>query len=373
MTIDVALGDVCEFLDHKRKPVTEGLRASGPYPYYGANGQQGWIDDFLFDEPLVLLAEDGGHFGSTTKPIAYKIQGKTWVNNHAHVLRPLPECDIDYLAHVLSFFDVSKFINGSTRPKLTKGNAENIRIPLPSLSKQRRLAQLLGKADHLRLMRRYALQMCDEIMPSAFLTMFGDPSTNPKRWDQETIDDVLQSSQYGTSQKSTQDSKGYPILGMTNITEDGRIILSPLSFVDLPAETFKLLKLQSGDIIFNRTNSTELVGKTACWRLNMDAVIASYLVRLQLKPHILPEFFVALLNTKYFKVLFQERCKKAVGQSNISPTLLREFRIYVPPMKLQQEFADLFARHEELRATHIEALRQADHLFQSLLQKAFAR
>ena len=86
MNNKVLLGDVCEFLDHKRKPVTEGLRISGPYPYYGANGQQGWIDDFLFDEPLVLLAEDGGHFGSETKPIAYKIQGKTWVNNHAHVL-----------------------------------------------------------------------------------------------------------------------------------------------------------------------------------------------------------------------------------------------------------------------------------------------
>jgi hypothetical protein len=88
MTNYALLGDVCDFLDHRRKPVAEGLRSSGPFPYYGANGQQGWIDDFLFDEPLVLLAEDGGHFGSKTKPIAYKIAGKTWVNNHTFLAMP---------------------------------------------------------------------------------------------------------------------------------------------------------------------------------------------------------------------------------------------------------------------------------------------
>ncbi len=208
---------------------------------------------------------------------------------------------------------------------------ETLVIPCPPVDKQRRLISLLEAADKLRPIHRYALQMCDELIPAAFLEMFGDPDTNPKKWDQEIIDDVLESSQYGTSQKSTLDSKGYPILGMANITEDGRITLSPLAFVDLPIDAFESLKLHSGDIIFNRTNSAELVGKTACWRLNMDAVIASYLVRLRLKPHIVPEFFSALLNTKYFKVLFQERCKKAMGQSNISPTLLREFRIYVPP------------------------------------------
>ena len=157
----VELGDICEFLDHKRKPVSEELRKSGPYPYYGANGQQGWIDDYIFDEPLVLLAEDGGHFGSKTKTIAYKISGKTWVNNHAHVLRPRHNCDVDYITHVLSFYDVSKIISGTTRPKLTKGNSELIRIPLPSLPEQRRIAGQLEQADRLRRTRRYALELSD--------------------------------------------------------------------------------------------------------------------------------------------------------------------------------------------------------------------
>ena len=103
----VQLKDVCVFLDNLRVPVKESERKPGPYPYYGANGQQGWIDDYIFDKPLILLAEDGGHFGSKTRPIAYKVSGKCWVNNHAHVLWPKSNCDIDYLHRVLSYYDVT--------------------------------------------------------------------------------------------------------------------------------------------------------------------------------------------------------------------------------------------------------------------------
>ena len=83
----VKLKDICDILDSRRIPISEEKRIKGKYPYYGANGIQGYINDYIFDEELVLLAEDGGNFGSKIKPIAYKINGKTWVNNHAHVLK----------------------------------------------------------------------------------------------------------------------------------------------------------------------------------------------------------------------------------------------------------------------------------------------
>ena len=82
------LGDVAEFLDSRRRPITASERIPGPYPYYGANGQQDSVADYIFDEPLILLAEDGGSFDQPDRGIAYVIKGKTWVNNHAHVLRP---------------------------------------------------------------------------------------------------------------------------------------------------------------------------------------------------------------------------------------------------------------------------------------------
>ena len=81
------LEDVCEILDSKRVPITAKDRVAGPYPYYGANGVQDYVADYIFDDELVLLAEDGGHFGSSDKPIAYRVMGMCWVNNHAHVLK----------------------------------------------------------------------------------------------------------------------------------------------------------------------------------------------------------------------------------------------------------------------------------------------
>jgi len=249
---------------------------------------------------------------------------------------------------------------------------EELQLPIPPILEQQRGIEELRVADRLGRMRRYSLKLCDELLPGAFLEMFGDPHTNPNGWDQCTIEDVLEWSQYGTSKKSNAIGRGYPIIGMGNITDDGQITLLPLANVDLPGDEFEQLKLQPGDIIFNRTNSTELVGKTACWRLQMDAVVASYLVRLRLKPSVDPEFFASLLNTRHYKTLFQKRCKKAVNQSNISPTLLREFPIYVPPLEPQQKFASLARRQAQFRRTHVEALRQADHLFQTLLHQAFS-
>ncbi|MBE3117979.1 MAG: restriction endonuclease subunit S [Candidatus Atribacteria bacterium] len=157
------LVEVCEFLDSQRVPVNEsdrtkriaGKPVSALYPYYGANGQVGWIDDYLFDEPLVLLAEDGGFFGSLERPIAYLISGKTWVNNHAHVLRPRSGIDIEFLWLMLAIRpDVGKLVTGNTRPKLNQDVAAHIPIVILPLVEQKRIAAVLRKqmasAERLR-------------------------------------------------------------------------------------------------------------------------------------------------------------------------------------------------------------------------------
>jgi type I restriction enzyme, S subunit len=261
---------------------------------------------------------------------------------------------------------------GGAQPNISQDVIRELSLPLLDLSEQGRVAGRLEQADRLRRTRRYALELTETLLPAAFLEFFGDPQRNPRNWDRGIIDDVLIFSQYGTSQKSNPARHGYPVLGMGNITDNGSLGLSALAYVELPKDDFEKLALKRGDIIFNRTNSSELVGKTACWNLDMDAVLASYLVRLRLKPEVLPEFFSAMLNTRYFKNLFRDRCKKAVGQSNISPTLLREFPVYIPPLPLQQKFVALVHRVERLRAVQCEALRQAEHLFASLLDRAFS-
>ena len=174
------LGEVVEFLDSMRRPVTESNRRAGPYPYYGANGQQGTIDEFIFDEPLVLLAEDGGHFKTPDRGIAYRISGKTWVNNHAHVLRPNGNMDLRFLCRILENYDVTPWVTGTTRGKLTQAGAAQIVIPVPPLLEQRKITEILDKADALRTKRHAALAKIDSLTQSIFLDLFGDPATNPK-------------------------------------------------------------------------------------------------------------------------------------------------------------------------------------------------
>jgi type I restriction enzyme S subunit len=153
----VQVGQVCEFLDARRVPVSQqergrrvaGKRPSDLYPYYGANGQAGWIDDYLFEGPSILLAEDGGNFGSSLKPIVYGVGGRYWVNNHAHILRPmLDRIDFDYCLWALSYRpDVGSIVGGSTRGKLTQELAASIEMPLPELQEQRRVAARLTQVS----------------------------------------------------------------------------------------------------------------------------------------------------------------------------------------------------------------------------------
>lgn len=135
----VKLGEVCEILDSKRKPITKSERVKGKYPYYGATGELDRVDGYLFDEPLVLLGEDGARWGAG-ETSAYTISGKTWVNNHAHVLRPKRDLILDgYLVALLNSLDLSGFISGITVPKLNQKNMKNIEIPLPPMDVQKQI------------------------------------------------------------------------------------------------------------------------------------------------------------------------------------------------------------------------------------------
>jgi type I restriction enzyme S subunit len=140
------LGTVAVCLDHLREPVNAtdrarrnlGKQGSDLFPYYGATQQQGWIDDYLFDEVLVLLGEDGVPFFDELRPKAYLIAGKAWVNNHAHVFRGV-HVSGQYLVHYLNTFDYSGRVAGATRPKLNQSRALDIPIALPPLAEQLRI------------------------------------------------------------------------------------------------------------------------------------------------------------------------------------------------------------------------------------------
>ena len=160
--------ECCDILDSQRVPVTASDRTSGIYPYYGANGVQDYVSDYIFDDELILVAEDGGHFGEKGKPIAYRVSGKCWVNNHAHVLKPKVGFDIDYICYSLMFYDTSRLINGSTRQKLNQAQLKKMKIPVLPLEEQViRKSAIKNIFDCIELKKRQ-LQSFDSLVKSRF-------------------------------------------------------------------------------------------------------------------------------------------------------------------------------------------------------------
>jgi len=371
------LGEVVEFLDSQRKPVKESERRAGSYPYYGANGQQGTIDGYLFDESLVLLAEDGGFFDQPDRGIAYRISGKTWVNNHAHVLRPKPILDLGYLCRVLENYDVTPYVTGTTRGKLTKSGASEIPLPLPPIAQQKRIAAILDRAEELRSLRRQALGALDAIAQSIFLEMFGDPVTNPKSWVRVHFSDLLSAIESGRSpnclDRPVEDEEwGVLKLGAVTWCE-----YNPLENKALPSNEKPNLSLEvkPGDLLFTRKNTFELVAACALVRSTPPRLLLPDLIfRFRSKPNApigLCFLHQLLINPAKRREIQKLASGSASSMPNISKTKLETVLIELPPLPLQQEFARRVEAIEQLKTTHRESLAQLDALFASLQHRAF--
>jgi len=148
---ETKLGDVSDCLDNRRQPLNgaERNQMKGDIPYYGANGIVDYVNDYIFDEELVLLAEDGGNFNDfSSKPIAQKISGKAWVNNHAHILRAKSIITTDFLFYSLVHKDIRRYIVGGSRVKLNKSDLLSIKTILPPLEEQTKIAAFLTEVDN---------------------------------------------------------------------------------------------------------------------------------------------------------------------------------------------------------------------------------
>ncbi|WP_116644339.1 restriction endonuclease subunit S [Salinivibrio sp. HTSP] len=143
------LGELAENLDSKRKPITSGLRERGNIPYYGASGIVDYVKDYIFDGDFLLVSEDGANLLARSTPIAFSISGKTWVNNHAHVLNFETYAERRYVEYYLNSIDLTPYISGAAQPKLNKKNLERIRIPNPSPAEKERIVSILDKFDAL--------------------------------------------------------------------------------------------------------------------------------------------------------------------------------------------------------------------------------
>ncbi len=253
---------------------------------------------------------------------------------------------------------------------------QGIIIPLPPLEQQRRIAAILDKADELRAKRRRAIAKLDELLKSVFLEMFGDPVTNPKSWAQVRLGEVTEEATYGTSIKCSSEpsDSSLPILRIPNVTQE-KVNWGDLKYAELTEQEQKKLMLNSGDILFVRSNGNpHYIGRCAVFSDIKAAAFASYLIRVRLKKdsRLLPNFIQSVLSFPSYRPTLVREAQTTAGNYNINTQRLKSLQIIAPSRTEQRTYVD-FANNLEAQARlQGQTLSQLDNLFSSLQVRAFS-
>lgn len=282
--------------------------------------------------------------------------------------------DRQYLLHylksdmMLSF--IKEYATGSVRDNLKLADLGEFPINLRPVEEQRQIAATLDKIDDLIAKRRQQLDKLDELVKSRFIEMFGVYPANPMGWEIGTIRDIVTEVRYGSSRPAVDGGK-YPYLRMNNITYGGELDLSDTKRIDIPDNELDKCTVRRGDILFNRTNSKELVGKTCVYDRDEMMVLAGFVIRIRVKDRILPEFLSAFLNTDFSKQMLLGMCKTAIGQANINAQELQNIGLYLPPVELQQCFVQFKKETDKSKLAIQKSLDKLEILKKALMQKYF--
>jgi type I restriction enzyme S subunit len=249
---------------------------------------------------------------------------------------------------------------------------KNLKIPLPPLNEQKRIAAILDKADAISRKRQQAIQLADDFLRSVFLEMFGDPVTNPKGFTIGTIRDFVGTAKYGSSGKASETEGEYPMLRMGNITYKGSWDFKKLKYIDLDENDKDKYLAKKGDLLFNRTNSKELVGKTAVFEEEKPMALAGYLVRVRPNERGNNYYLSGYLNSSHGKKTLMGMCKSIVGMANINAQELQNIKITLPPIELQNRFEQIVKDVNCKVKKYDNSQNCLGDLFNSLSQKAFA-
>ncbi len=303
-----------------------------------------------------------------------RVEERVIVSPLYNVFSVSSELDKQYLYYFLKSDITMQYIKaiatGSVRDNLKLAMLYEFTINLPDLEMQKKIVAILDTLQSLIAHRKQQLEKLDELVKDRFVEMFGEPVLNPKGWNVATIGDIVTEVKYGTSKPAIDGGK-YPYLRMNNLTYDGHLDLTDLKRIDIPDNEIEKCIVRKGDVLFNRTNSIELVGKTCVFDEDEDMVIAGYIIRVRLKPVILPIVLSCFMNTDALKIKLRNMAKGAVNQANINAQELQSINIYLPPIELQKQFAAFVEKTDKSKVVVEKALDEAQLLFDSLMQEYF--
>lgn len=316
-----------------------------------------------FLRPGDIIIEKSG--GSDTKPVGRVVyfdseENKYLINNFTGLLRVVDQTKWypRYVFYALfanySFGGTRQYENKTTGLHNLKLDQylNSFDIPDVDFQLQHHIADTLDKVSEGIEVCRRMLGELDLMVKAKFVEMFGTLPANELGWSTGTIRDCVTEVRYGSSRKAAEGDKGqYPYLRMNNITYDGELDLTDIKSIDIPDDELDKCSVRRGDVLFNRTNSRELVGKTCVYNRDELMVLAGFVVRVRANERMLPEFLSAFMNSTFTKRLLLSMCKTAIGQANINAQEFQNIEIYIPPITLQREFVDLKEQIDKSKLT----------------------
>lgn len=384
----VRLGDVCEILNGYAFK-SENYTDAGVRIIRISNVQKGYIEDNapafypfddlnvekykLFEGDLLLsLTGNVGRVGLLDKKFL-----PAALNQRVACVRIKDSTVLDksFLFNLLNSdsFEQKCILSskGIAQKNMSTEWLKDYKISLPPLGEQRKIAAVLDKVSNLITKRRQQLDKLDEMVKAKFVEMFGTFPANEHNWPVGTIRDVIQEARYGSSRPAVEGGQ-YPYLRMNNITYNGELDLTDIKQIDVPESELPKCTVQRGDVLFNRTNSKELVGKTCVYDRDEMMVLAGFVIRVRVNDRVLPEFLSAFLNTDFSKQMLLGMCKTAIGQANINAQEMQNIGIYIPPISLQKEFVTFKQKVNKSKITVSHSLEKLETLKKALMQRYFA-
>jgi len=373
----VELGDAVFFLDGQRRPIKSQDRSkvSGDYPYYGASGIIDYVNNYLFNDHLILLGEDGENILSRNSPLAFQVKGKIWVNNHAHVLKPKDKYEIGFLTEFLESLDYSLLNSGTAQPKLNKNSCQKIKLLSPPFKEQTAIATALSDMDSY-------IQSLEALIAKKRLIKHGamqELLTPKEDWEVRKLGDVFNISGGYSASRDQLSNEGYCYLHYGDIHGSEKSYVNvELEFGDIPKLNIGLAKISSksllknGDIVFvDASEDMDGVSKHIVIENHLEIPFISGLHTIVAKSK--TEF----LDLNYKKYCFQAKYIKeqfqyfAVGTkvSGISKSSIKQVDFHYPEIKVQREIGSILSSIDIEIQSIGNKLSKALHLKQGMMQE----
>ena len=382
------INECCEILDSQRVPVNSEERAKrkGDYPYYGANGVQGYIDDYIFEGDAILLAEDGGNFDQyADRPIAQWVTGKFWVNNHAHILRAKDNATDKWIFYSLVHKNILKNINGGTRAKLNQSDLKEIEILLSPLPEQKKIASILTSVDEVientqkqidKLQDLKKATMNELLTKGIGHTEFKDSELGriPKSWEVVTLSEIILSLDGGVSVNGQQRPANSAEVGVLKVScvKQGRFIPSENKVIEDYDRSRAKLNPCENTILISRANTPELVGESGyVERTRNDLFLPDkiWALRLNDSKNVDMRWLSSVLtNGETRRSISDAATGTSSSMRNISKANLLQIKISLPPVLEQIKISRILRSLDAKRELFAGRLNKVKTLKKSLMQ-----